>query len=67
MAARKRSTDKIQQDRTETMRLYLEGKTQAAIAERLGVHRSQIGYDLEQIRKAWKESTLVDFNEKKTH
>jgi hypothetical protein len=39
--------------------------TVAEIAERIGVTRQQIGYDLREIRKRWIDAQIVDFNEAK--
>jgi len=65
MAAPKRTKTQIQKDRVEVATLYLQGWTQAAIGEKLGLARQQIGYDLKAIRKAWLKSSIIDFNEAK--
>jgi hypothetical protein len=65
MAANKRS--KIQRDRDlqTAAALYLNGVSQAEIAERLGVSQPQICEDLQSIRAEWVASAVVDFGAKK--
>jgi hypothetical protein len=63
MAAPKRTKIQIEKDRVKIARWYLQGRPQSEIAEELGVSRPQISYDLRAIRKAWLESSIVDFNE----
>lgn len=63
MAAPKRTKTQIQKDRVEVASLYLQGWTQAAIGDKLGLARQQIGYDLKAIQKEWLKSSLIDFNE----
>lgn len=65
MRGPRRTQTEIQNDRQEVARRYLEGETQAAIGDKLGFTRQQIGYDLKAIRKAWLESSLIDFNDAK--
>lgn len=45
--------------------MYLKGTYQHIIAERLGVSKSQINDDLQLIKKRWRESQIIDFNEAK--
>ncbi len=65
MAANKRTKTQIQKDRVEIARLYLQGETQAAIGQKLGLVQQQIGYDLKAIQKEWLKSSLIDFNDAK--
>lgn len=65
MARNTRSKLQLERDRAETASLYLQGTTQAAIGERQGFTQQQISYDLKAIRRAWLESSLVDFNERR--
>ncbi len=65
MGAPKRSKRKIEKDRVRIAEWYLQGETQADIAEELGVSQPQISYDLKAIRKEWLKSSLIDFNEAK--
>lgn len=51
--------------RQEIGRLYLEGWTQPAIADKFGVNQSTISRDLAAIRKEWMKSAVLDFNEAK--
>ena len=64
MAAPKRSKIQIDRDRQEIARLYLQGVIQADIADRLGMTRQMVGYDLKAIREAWLKSSLSNFNER---
>jgi len=43
--------------------LYLQGWTQIAIAEELGVAQPTISDDLKRIRAQWRESGVRDFDE----
>jgi len=71
MARNKRTKDQIRADRAEIARLYLRGVTQAEIAARLAqrprvryqLTQQMISYDLKQIRKAWLQSSIRDFDE----
>jgi hypothetical protein len=45
--------------------LYIQGHTQVAIAEKLGVKQPTISVDLTAIRKQWRESTIRNFDEAK--
>ncbi len=65
MAAPKRTKTQIRKDRVEVASLYLQGWTQAAIGDKLGLARQQIGYDLKAIQKEWLKSSLIDFNDAK--
>jgi hypothetical protein len=45
--------------------LYIQGHTQVAIAEKLGVKQPTISQDLTAIRKLWRESSIRNFDEAK--
>jgi hypothetical protein len=65
MAAPKRSKFERERDLERITSLYLTGKTQQEIADDIGVHRTQIEYDLATIKKRWRESSLIDIGEAK--
>ncbi len=46
--------------RREAARLYREGHTQAAIADRLGVHQGTVSKDLEAVRAEWAAAAAAD-------
>lgn len=64
MAAPKRSEMQREQDLQTAAALYLKGVRQAEIAELLGVTQQQVSYDLQEVRKRWRESSVMDFNER---
>ena len=66
MAAPKRTKFQIEDERREIASLYLQGKTQQAIAERLDLSRQQIGYDLKAIQRRWREDTARDLDTDKS-
>ena len=57
MAPRKRTNIQIEDDRREIASLYLQGKTQQVIADRLHMTRQMVGYDLKAIQRRWREDT----------
>ncbi|HKO24517.1 MAG TPA: helix-turn-helix domain-containing protein [Chloroflexota bacterium] len=59
--ANKRSSVQRVRDRAEIAQTYLRGEPQHAIAQRLGLSRQQIGYDLQLIRAEWRQSAMRDF------
>ena len=65
MAANKRTRIQIEDDRREIASLYLQGKTQQAIAERLNMTRQMVGYDLKAIQRRWREDTSRNLDEDK--
>ena len=65
MAANKRTLIQIEDDRREIASLYLQGKTQQAIAERLNMTRQMVGYDLKAIQRRWREDTSRNLDEDK--
>ncbi len=48
--------------RAKVAKLYLQGKSQHAIALEVGINQGNVSRDLEAIRQQWLESSLVDFN-----
>lgn len=73
MAAPKRTEFQIERDRRDIADLYLQGWTQARIAEHLGtlggrkymLSRQQIGYDLKKVQEDWRTSALIDIDDAK--
>lgn len=69
----KRAQIQIDNDRRDIASFYLQGYTQAQIAEVINsdpdrgytLTQQMISYDLARIREAWLESSLLDFNEVK--
>ena len=49
-------------DQQGIVRLYLKQKSHREIAQTLNVSVQYVGRQLKQIKDAWLESTLVDFN-----
>ncbi len=62
MAAPRRSKFQIEDNRRDSTRLYLRGKTQSEIAELLGISRSMVAYDLNAIQEQWRENTVRDLD-----
>jgi predicted transcriptional regulator len=65
MAEKKRTPTERENDLEKLASLYLKGMRQADIAQKLGVSQPQVSYDLKEIHKRWRESTLVNINEAK--
>lgn len=65
MASNKRTPTERENDLQRIAALYLKGKRQSDIAAELGVTQPQVSYDLKEIHKRWRESSLVDINEAK--
>ena len=61
MTARKGKLQRVA-DQQGIVRLYLKQKSHREIAEVLNVSVQYVGRQLKQIKDAWLESTLVDFN-----
>lgn len=55
----KRSDFQREQDYVEIARRYLQGETQASIAEHIGVTQQQISADLKTIQKRWLKSVTM--------
>ena len=68
MAAPKRHPDDVKRDRELVAKLYVQGKSQDAIAAiiseqyKFSITRQQISIDLKEIRKQWLESSVRDFD-----
>ena len=62
MAAPSRNKDERERDREEIARRLLRGESQAAVARDLGVSRSQVGYDLDVVRRRWVQESLTAFD-----
>lgn len=62
MAERSRTEEERERDLERIAELYVRGYTQQAIANEIGVSRSQIAYDLKTIRTRWQASTLRNFD-----
>lgn len=65
MARTKRTRAEREHDLNRIARLYLQGKTQAEIAEELGLSQQQISYDLKTIYGRWREDTAINLDEAK--
>src|SRR5262245_52410817 len=52
----------VAQRRQKTADLYLQGWTQQAIADHLGLNQKTISHDIQQIRTDWRESAIRDFD-----
>lgn len=75
MAAPKRTPDQRRRDLAIVANLYMQGYTQAEIAEHLNgrteedrdytISRHQISYDLISLREEWLNSALVDLDKRK--
>jgi len=63
--ANKRSPAKREEDYSTIASLYAKGQSQAAIAEKLGLSRQQISFDLKKIQQRWRDASLRDFDERK--
>jgi hypothetical protein len=61
MATRTRTPLERERDLAALATLYFRGMPQYLCAERLGVSRQQVGYDLAVLRKRWQASALADF------
>ena len=62
MAATKRTRLQIEDHRREIASLYLQGKPQRAIGERLSMTCQMVGYDLKAIQRRWREDTARDLD-----
>lgn len=65
MASPKRTSTEREHDLEKIAALYLRGKRQSDIAADLGLAQQQISYDLKEIQKRWRESSMVSINEVK--
>lgn len=62
MAAPKRTQTQREYDLEVITSLYLRGNTQQSIAEKIGVSREQIKYDLQTVQKRWQEKTTINLD-----
>lgn len=62
---RKRTRDERERDLAKIAEHYLRGYSHEQIAERVGLSRQQIGYDLKVLRERWRESQLAAIDEVK--
>lgn len=65
MTGRRRGTTEIIRDRRRIADLYLQGWTQADIAEDVGRGIGTVNRDLKAIQAQWIDSALIDFDEAK--
>jgi len=63
MSKNTRTEAQILDDKVRISKLYLQGKTQNAIAAEIKVSRSQIQYDLKKIFLEWKEERIEVFED----
>jgi hypothetical protein len=65
MAAPTRTPEQRERDLERTADMYCRGFKHSDIAREIGVSRTQIVYDLKEIRSNWLTSQVRDFNEAK--
>jgi hypothetical protein len=65
MRGPKRTPGERERDLEQLAVHYCRGLSQRAMAEKLGVSRQQIGYDLKILQKRWQESALAHLDAKK--
>jgi hypothetical protein len=65
MAAKKRTAAQREKDLTIISEMYLAAYRQDEIAKRIGVHRTQITYDLNEIRARWMKDAVRKIDERK--
>jgi hypothetical protein len=63
MPPRKRTTFERERDLEQVTEMYLRGKFQSEIATALEVSQGQISYDLSIVKRRWRESSLVNWDE----
>lgn len=63
--ANKRSEFQKEYDLERITTLYLRGWRQVDIAAELGLHHTQISYDIRKIQARWRESTTMNLDEAK--
>lgn len=63
--AHKRDSFQRERDLPRIAELYCKGKTQAEIAEALGLSRQQIGYDLRDIQNRWERIAAKELGRRK--
>lgn len=62
MAATKRTPDQVMRDQAKIAERYLKGFKMFEIADELDLSMNQIKYDLREIRKRWRQSSVRDFD-----
>lgn len=62
MAVKKARRLEIAQRRRDVAELYIQGWTQTAIAEKLGIGQPAVCKDLQQIQREWRDSRIRDFD-----
>jgi hypothetical protein len=65
MATRTRSVAKREADLLVIADLHFQGESQEAIAGQLGISRQQVGYDLRELERRWREASLREVDEAK--
>jgi hypothetical protein len=65
VAAPKRTTFERELDLARIASMYLGQKTQREIAAELGLSQGAIHRDISEVRRRWRESSIVDMNEAK--
>ena len=60
MAQMTRNSARREQDRATTASMVLSGVGHAEIAEKLGISRQQVTYDMRVIRQRWQDRTTMD-------
>jgi biotin operon repressor len=65
VAANKRTKIQRERDRELIAQWVIEGLSQEKIAEKFGLSRQQIGYDLKIIQDQWRQQTAIDLDEYK--
>lgn len=63
MAEPKRTLEQRERDLVSIAEWYCKGEAQALIAVKLQLSQQQISYDLVEIRKRWRASALVNYDE----
>ena len=62
MAAPKRSKFERERDLVNIEKSYLAGKTQADIADTIGLTQQQVSYDIRVIQTRWRLTTTIDLD-----
>lgn len=62
----KRRAVETAEKRQVIARLYLQGVTQEVIGKKLGMTQPAISQHLTKVREDWRQSAMVDFNERKS-
>lgn len=62
MAAPKRTKVQRERDLADIAQMYLQGKTQVEIAEKLEISQQQVSYDLKILQDRWRKAALRDLD-----